>query len=57
MTATTTAVLFDLDDTLFEHRGCTRDALAEVRSRWSLVPTELVLSVIFDESKDPPATP
>ena len=34
MTATTTAVLFDLDDTLFDHRGCTRDALAEVRSRY-----------------------
>ncbi len=24
---------------------------------WSLVPTEMVLSVIFDESKSPPATP
>ena len=30
----TTAVLFDLDDTLFDHRGCTRDALAKVRSRY-----------------------
>jgi HAD superfamily hydrolase (TIGR01549 family) len=25
------AVLFDLDDTLFDHRGCARDALAAVR--------------------------
>jgi putative hydrolase of the HAD superfamily len=25
------AVLFDLDDTLFDHHGCARDALAEVR--------------------------
>ncbi len=37
MTATTTAVLFDLDDTLFDHRGCTRDALAEVRSRYPVL--------------------
>ena len=26
-----TAVLFDLDDTLFDHRGCARDALAAVQ--------------------------
>jgi HAD superfamily hydrolase (TIGR01549 family) len=26
------AVLFDLDDTLFDHRGCSRDALGAVRS-------------------------
>lgn len=26
------AVLFDLDDTLFDHRGCSRDALAAVRA-------------------------
>ena len=25
------AVLFDLDDTLFDHRGCSRDALGAVR--------------------------
>ena len=25
------AVLFDLDDTLFDHRGCARDALAAVQ--------------------------
>lgn len=29
---TTRAVLFDLDDTLFDHRGCARDALAAVRA-------------------------
>ena len=29
---TTTAVLFDLDDTLFDHRHCTREALAAVRA-------------------------
>jgi putative hydrolase of the HAD superfamily len=34
MPVATTAVLFDLDDTLFDHRGCTRDALAEVRRRY-----------------------
>jgi HAD superfamily hydrolase (TIGR01549 family) len=27
-----TAVLFDLDDTLFDHRACARDALAAVRA-------------------------
>ena len=26
------AVLFDLDDTLFDHRGCSRDALASVQN-------------------------
>jgi HAD superfamily hydrolase (TIGR01549 family) len=33
--AMTTAVLFDLDDTLFDHRGCARDALAGLRDRHS----------------------
>ena len=29
---TTRAVLFDLDDTLFDHQGCAREALAAVRA-------------------------
>jgi len=28
-----TAVLFDLDDTLFDHWACTRAALADLRAR------------------------
>ena len=30
----TTAVLFDLDDTLFDHRACTQAALADLRRRF-----------------------
>jgi putative hydrolase of the HAD superfamily len=30
----TAVVLFDLDDTLFDHRGCTRDALASLQHRY-----------------------
>ncbi len=30
----TPAVLFDIDDTLFDHTGCTRDALAVLRERY-----------------------
>ena len=30
---TTTAVLFDLDDTLFDHQGCTRAALCALHAR------------------------
>lgn len=33
----TTAVLFDLDDTLFDHWACTRDALADVRRRFAVL--------------------
>lgn len=29
------AILFDLDDTLFDHRGCTREALAVFRRRFA----------------------
>jgi putative hydrolase of the HAD superfamily len=32
---TTAAVLFDLDDTLFDHRACTREALREVQRRYA----------------------
>jgi putative hydrolase of the HAD superfamily len=42
---TITAVLFDLDDTLFDHRACTRAALAELRERFAVlgrVPAALV---------------
>lgn len=31
MSAATPAILFDLDDTLFDHSGCTRDALGVLR--------------------------
>ena len=31
---TVTAVLFDLDDTLFDHWACTRAALADLRRRF-----------------------
>jgi len=40
-----TAVLFDLDDTLFDHRACTRAALADLRGRFPALgraPAELV---------------
>ena len=33
----TTAVLFDLDDTLFDHWACTRAALAELRERFAVL--------------------
>ena len=36
---TTTAVLFDLDDTLFDHRGCTRAALGALQARHELFRT------------------
>jgi putative hydrolase of the HAD superfamily len=42
---TITAVLFDLDDTLFDHWACTRAALAELRERFAVlgrVPAPLV---------------
>jgi len=32
---TTTAVLFDLDDTLFDHWSCTREALSALRERYA----------------------
>jgi len=32
---TTTAVLFDLDDTLFDHQGCTRAALCTLQARYA----------------------
>jgi putative hydrolase of the HAD superfamily len=32
---TTTAVLFDLDDTLFDHWSCTREALSVLRTRYA----------------------
>jgi putative hydrolase of the HAD superfamily len=32
---TTTAVLFDLDDTLFDHWSCTREALSALRKRFA----------------------
>jgi putative hydrolase of the HAD superfamily len=32
---TTTAVLFDLDDTLFDHWSCTREALSVLRERYA----------------------
>jgi putative hydrolase of the HAD superfamily len=32
---TTTAVLFDLDDTLFDHWSCTREALSALRRRYA----------------------
>ena len=34
MRAMKPAVLFDIDDTLFDHTGCTRDALAVLRDRY-----------------------
>jgi FMN phosphatase YigB (HAD superfamily) len=34
-----TAVLFDLDDTLFDHRACTRDALGDLRRRFPALGT------------------
>jgi putative hydrolase of the HAD superfamily len=40
-----TAVLFDLDDTLFDHSACTRAALADLRERFAVlgrVPAALV---------------
>ncbi|MGE5198212.1 MAG: HAD family hydrolase [Rhodospirillaceae bacterium] len=40
-----TAVLFDLDDTLFDHRACTREALGDLRRRFpalGAVPVDLV---------------
>jgi putative hydrolase of the HAD superfamily len=42
---TVTAVLFDLDDTLFDHWSCTREALASLVERFSAlgaVPTEVL---------------
>ena len=34
---TITGVLFDLDDTLFDHRACTRAALADLRGRFPVL--------------------